>query len=84
MFSHLKLNILKMSFPSREYNNNNDNHPPIPQYSLHFFFSLSVICAFSVVFQPVGVICLAWWHAALSKNKEKTPFRHHQLERQLD
>lgn len=48
------------------------------------FFSLTVICEFSVVFQPVVVICLPWWHAAPSKNEEKTPFRHYQLERQLD
>lgn len=49
-----------------------------------FPLSLSFVSPLLCSSLSVYVICLAWWHAALSKNKEKTPFRHHQLERQLD
>lgn len=57
--------------------------PPPPALCSHFFLfccHLHLLCSSL----SVRVICLAWWHAALSKNKEKTPFRHYQLERQLD
>lgn len=46
---------------------------PLPLLSALTFYSLAVICAFSVVLQPVCVICLAWWHAAVSKNEERPP-----------